>query len=204
MCVPFLIFCLFLYPKVVAENFGVFGETFSIDEPDFVEQIYAKLMELQKNGKLETAQNEIQKRIVTTLENPVAVDGIIHTETPRKFEFDPSIKVTIDLKDHNGKIFAKKGEYFNPLNLTKMTKIILFLDGDEESHIKWALSKQKERALCVILVKGSPLKLQKYFYQQIYFDQHGVLTSKLGIRQVPAMVQQEQGKKILTVTEEIP
>jgi conjugal transfer pilus assembly protein TraW len=188
----------------VAENFGVFGETFSVDEPDLIEQIHAKLMELQKKKKLQTIQNEIQKRVISNLKNPIAVQGIIHTEIPRTFEFDPTVKITIDLKDHNGKIFAKEGEYFNPLDQIKMTKIILFLDGDEESHIKWALSKQKNRTSCVILIKGSPLKLQKYFDQSIYFDQYGALTAKLGIRQVPAIVLQEQDKKVLTITEEMP
>jgi conjugal transfer pilus assembly protein TraW len=215
----FLIFSFFLYPKISAENLGVFGETFNIDEPDLMEQIHAKLTELQKNGKLENIQNEIQKRVVSILENPIAVKGIIHTEVPRTFEFDPTVKVTTDLKDHSGKIFAKKGEYFNPLDQIKMTKIILFLDGDDESHIKWALSKVLAPVVSpvvapqakvvapqakVILVKGSPIKLQKYFHQPIYFDQYGILTAKLGVRQVPAMVWQEQDKKVLTVTEEFP
>jgi conjugal transfer pilus assembly protein TraW len=193
---------LFLHQKILAENLGVFGETFRIDEPDFIDQIQAKLTELQKSGKLETAQNEIQKKIVSTLKHPAPVNGIIHTETPRKFKFDPTIKVTVDLKDHNGKIFAKKGEQFNPLDHIQMTKVILFFDGTEESHIKWALSKQKERTSCIILVKGSPLELQKRFGQSVYFDQYGILVSKLGIKQVPAMALQE--KKILTITEEKP
>ncbi|MDR2107640.1 MAG: type-F conjugative transfer system protein TraW [Holosporaceae bacterium] len=199
-----LILGLFLCPKVTAKNFVVWEETFSINEPDFMKQIYAKLGELQEKGKLEAARREIEKRIIRTLENPQPVQGIIHTETPRTFEFDPTVQVTRDLKDHNGRIFAKKGEYFNPLDRVKMTKAILFIDGDDDSHIKWAFSKQKEHALCLILVNGSPLKLQKHFNQSVYFDQYGILVSKLGIKQVPAMALQRRDEKVLTVTEEIP
>jgi conjugal transfer pilus assembly protein TraW len=110
------------------------------------------------------------------------------------------VQLTRDLEDHNGKIFAKKGERFNPLDRISMTRVILFFDGDEESHVKWAFSKQQNA--CLILVKGSPLELQKRFDQPVYFDQQGSLVSKLGIKQVPAMVRQEQ--KILIISEERP
>jgi conjugal transfer pilus assembly protein TraW len=195
-----LIFALFMHSQVSAKNFGVFGETFSIDEPDFIEQIQTKLGELQQNGKLEAAQSKIQKQVVETLKHPAPVNGIIHTETPRTFEFDPTVQLTRDLQDHNGRIFAKKGEHFNPLDYIQMTKVILFFDGDDENHLQWALSKPQPK--CLIPVKGSPLELQKRFGQPVYFDQRGTLISKLGIKQVPAMVQ--QNKRNLLITEEKP
>jgi conjugal transfer pilus assembly protein TraW len=196
----FLIFGLLLYPRISAKNLGVFGETFGIDEPDLREQIQAKLQELQQNGKLESAQTEIQQRVVTALKHPTSVSGLIHTETPRTFEFDPTVQLTLDLKDHNGRTFAKKGERFNPLDYIPMTKVILFFDGDEESHLKWALSKQQNA--CLVLVRGSPTELQKHFDRPVYFDQHGTLISKLGIKQVPTMVRQNQ--KVLIISEEKP
>ena len=52
---------------------------------------------------------------------------------------------------------------------------------------KFALKGQAK----IILVKGSPLKLQRKEKIWIYFDQGGILTSKLGITQVPALVVQE-------------
>ena len=64
---------------------------------------------------------------------------------------------------------------------------MLFIDGDDELQVKFALKGQAK----IILVKGSPLKLQRKEKIWIYFDQGGILTSKLGITQVPALVVQE-------------
>ena len=42
-----------------------------------------------------------------------------------------------------------------------------------------------------ILVAGSYLDLMKVWQLSVYFDQQGVLTTKFGITQVPALVSQE-------------
>ncbi|GHT93168.1 hypothetical protein FACS1894122_07980 [Alphaproteobacteria bacterium] len=53
----------------------------------------------------------------------------------------------------------------------------------------------------MILVKGSPLELQKRLHRDIYFDQQGILTSKFGIKHVPAIVFQKADEKFLTILE---
>jgi conjugal transfer pilus assembly protein TraW len=84
-----------------------------------------------------------------------------------------------------------------------MTKVLLFIDGDEKAHVRWTLDKIKnDPAAKVILVKGSPLKLQERLDRPIYFDQYGTLATKLGIKQVPAIAFQDKEKKVLTVKEE--
>ena len=51
-------------------------------------------------------------------------------------------------------------------------------------------------------MNGYPLKLQERLQRNIFFDQQGVLTRKLGIQQVPAIVFQKTGEKVLTIIEE--
>jgi conjugal transfer pilus assembly protein TraW len=189
-----------IFFSAMGKDLGNFGATFEIIEPNFLEQIYAQLNSLRDSKKLETAEKDIQKIMEEKIKNPRAVVGLQRTKISRIFQFDPTIEVTRDLKDHSGKVFAKKGERFNPLDHIQMTKVILFFDGDDENQIRWAISKPQSK--CLILVRGSPLELQKRFDQPIYFDQHGAITSKLGIKQVPAMARQE--KKFLVITEEKP
>ena len=55
----------------------------------------------------------------------------------------------------------------------------------------------------IILIAGSPLKLSEELGIPIYFDQYGLITKKLRIKQVPAMVFQETGNKVLTIREEV-
>jgi conjugal transfer pilus assembly protein TraW len=196
---------------VFAEDKGCFGEVFEIAEIDLIEEIQGKLLKLQQSGELETIQKKIQREVVKRIEEPTAVEGIIHTQKERTFEFDPTIEVTMDLKDHKGKIFAKKGDRYNPLDYISFTKPLLFIDGNEGSHIEWAkLKLSKQKYAKIILVSGNPLKLQELLGIPIYFDQYGLITKKLGIKQVPAIVfqgeyrSQETRKRMLTIKEEFP
>jgi conjugal transfer pilus assembly protein TraW len=177
----------------------------------------ARLFQMQQDGSLKAESNKIKEKILNNVKTPQAVTGIKHTEIERTFKYDPTIELTRDLADHKGQIFARKGDRFNPLDVIMLSKPLLFIDGDDETHIKWAISKIKDESIrghasCkIILVKGSPLELQASVAlgknRDIYFDQHGILTTKLGIQHVPAIVFQgaiedRASEKVLTIIEE--
>lgn len=183
---------------------GVYGELFEIEEKDLLEHVTSRLKKLEENGELKWIQDGIQKRIMKNIEEPRDIDGIIKTKEARVFEFDPTIEVTEDLKDRKGRIFAKKGDKYNALNYITYSKTLLFIDGNDEEQIEWAkLKLLKHKNVKIILVKGKPLKLQERLKRPIYFDQYGIITKRMGIKQAPARVWQEEGKKVLTVSEEL-
>lgn len=200
----FFISLLFLNNSIFAKDKGVYGELFEIAEKDLLEEVQEKFKTLEKSGKLFDHQKEIQKRITKSIREPEAISGIIHTKKARTFEFDPTIEVTLDLKDHKGKIFAKKGNKYNPCDHAKFSKTLIFLDGESEKHIAWLKKKTKDyKNVKIILIAGSPLKLYEELGIPIYFDQYGLITKKLGIKQVPALVFQEESKKVFTIREEV-
>lgn len=183
---------------------GVYGELFEIEEKDLLEHVTSRLKKLEENGELKWIQDGIQKRIMKNIEEPRDIDGIIKTKEARIFEFDPTIEVTENLKDQKGRIFAKKGDKYNALNYITYSKTLLFIDGNDEEQIEWAkLKLLKHKNVKIILVKGKPLKLQERLKRPIYFDQYGIITKRMGIKQAPARVWQEEGKKVLTVSEEL-
>jgi conjugal transfer pilus assembly protein TraW len=199
----FFLVLLFIWSSQ-AKNLGVFGETFEISEKDLLEHIFSRLKVLQEGGKLEEEQKKITERIEEMILHPQPISGITHTQERREYQFDPTITVTRDLSDHRGQVFAKKGEEFNPLDRINFSKPLLFIDGEDEKQVQWAISKIKGNPFSkLILVKGAPLDLEKRLNREIYFDQHGVLTAKLGIKHVPAIVFQKPGAKALTVVEEV-
>ena len=140
---------------------------------------------------------------------PNAVQCISYAETRREYVFDPSIIVTRNLFDHRGRIFAHKGDRFNPLDNVTM-RPLLFIDGENEKHVKWAVSKLSDSKIYrhdqgkIVLIKGSPLDLQKKLSREIYFDQFGLLSRKLKIKHVPAIVYQNRNDKVLTIVEDLP
>lgn len=193
-----------LFQITEAKDYGVFGEVFDIAERDLIEQIKEKLQNLERNGTLKDLQQKIQGEVIKNAKTPKPLTNIANTEHPRTFEFDPTIELTVDLKDHKGKVFAKKGTKYNPLETISFKKPLLFINGDDVKQVRWAMSKMDKFKLSKItLVKGSPLTLEERFGIPIYFDQYGTLTKRIGIKQVPAIVWQESGKKVLTVKEEL-
>lgn len=200
----FLSFVL-LIGNSFAEDKGVFGAVFEIVEDDIVELIQGKLKQLGETGELEPIKKKIQNDIVKGINEPSAIEGIIRTSNPRKFVFDPTIELNEDLKDNKGKVFAKAGSRYNPLDYISMTKPLIFIDGDDEDQVLWAKLKLiKYKYGKLILVSGKPLNLQERMKRDVYFDQYGKITTKLSIKQVPAIVYQEIGQKVLTVSEEMP
>ena len=190
-------------------DYGIIGNTFEILEEDFLEMIEKRLKKLEGDGNLQEHQQKIAKQAQEKIKRPKPVEGIQHTKELRSFTYDPSITVPYDLKDHQGKVFHKAGTKVNPLDFKSLSKPLLFIDGDDEVQVTWAMEHKEMKHNVmgqgaigqnsnsqIILTSGSPFELMEKFDRPIYFDQEGVLTKKLGIQQVPAKVTQ-QGKCLL-------
>ena len=179
--------------SISAKDFGIEGHTFPILEQDILKVIEKKLA----NIDIDKFNKEIQNKTKEYIERPKAVLGIKKAKERKVFYFDPSYKVPENIYDHNNNLLHASGKIINPLEHTALQNSMIFIDGDDEEHVELALniSKQKESKLKVILVKGSPLKVQRKHKIWIYFDQAGFITTKFGIKEVPALVEQE-GLKI--------
>ena len=181
-----------------AKDFGVQGHTFEIFEQDFLEVINARL----KAVDWDQFNQKIQDKTKDYVETPTAIKNITKAKESKEYFYDPTYVLTQDIRDHTGKLIHAKGTKVNPLEFTSLKEAMLFIDGDDESQVNFALEahKQKQEKLKIILVKGSPLKLQRQEKIWIYFDQGGVLTTKLDIKEIPALVGQDELElKISTV-----
>ena len=170
--------------EVQAKDFETLGHTFEIIEPDLFEVIQEKLQTLRANGTLLQHQKIIQSKTMAAVQKPKPVSGLLKTKQHRVFEYNPSIEVSEDLKDHEGRVFVKAGTTLNPLDFFTWSQKLVFIDGEDNVQLQWALKQTAK----IVLVKGSPLALTEQYQRPIYFDQNAVLTQKLGIRQIPAQV----------------
>ena len=135
------------------------------------------------------------------VERPKPVSGVKDNLLQRIHYHDPSYVVPEDIYDHKGNLLYKAGYKVNPLNQVPLREKLIFINGDNGEQVKYALKKRKEyQGLAkIILTKGTPLEIQRKEKVWMYFDQQGVLTTKLGIKAVPALV--EQSGLRLKVTE---
>ena len=188
-----LITVIVLASQAGAKDFGTFGHTYPIDEPDLLQDIQTKLMNLEESGMIQHHQNEIVEKTKASLANPPAVKGIVKATQHREYSIDPSIVVPYDLKDHEGRVFQRAGTRFTPLGSKPLQTKLVFIQGEDESQVKWVQEMffDHDIKVKVILVSGAPFELMKSWDKPVFFDQGGVITAKLEIKAVPAVVEQE-------------
>lgn len=182
--------------EVSAKDFGKYGVTREIKEEGVLAMIARKL----KAVDMEKEQKKMQKLAKERIENPVPVQGVTKTTFPRSFTFDPTYVLREDIILPSGELLYPRGAKVNPLEYMDLNREMIFIDASDKSQEKWLKTKieerrkkpdSKEEELVVILVRGSPLDLQEKIAMPVYFDQGGVITSKFGIKQVPATAIQE-------------
>ena len=188
---------------VLAKDFGTKGHIYRITEQPFLQMIDEKLRKVDIEKEREKMTSVVKDRV----ENPRAVEGLLPALNNRVFYFDPTYTLEEDAVLPCGKILHKAGTKVNPLEHTDLNRRLFFIDSRDGAQIKW-LRKQLENPLNneqntdtaliedrVILVGGSVLGLEKEVgkehKEKIYFDQNGELTSRFGIKAVPATAVQE-------------
>jgi conjugal transfer pilus assembly protein TraW len=180
-----------------AQHLGVIGPVYPIAEPSLLALIQSKLRELAADGGLERLQRESQARIRRQIEDPSPVAGISRTATARTFHFDPSIEVPYPISDADGRLIVAPGTRVNPLDVVSLSRPLFFFDARDAEQVERARRELAEHRgqVKLILTGGSYLDLMRRWKQTVYYDQQGLLTTRLGIRQVPARVTQD-GKRL--------
>lgn len=126
--------------------------------------------------------------------------GIGRAEKYRSRLFDPSVRLAADIRDNEGRVFARQGEVMNPLQYVPFNQTLYFINGDDPEQVSW-MKRQTPPTLesKIILVQGSIPEMEKALDSRIYFDQNGVLCQRLGIDQVPARVTAAKDGRFLKV-----
>ena len=182
-----------------AKDFGTRGHTYPIIEQPFLQMIDERLQKVDIKKEQEKMTAIVEDRVA----NPVAVADILPAKVARVFYFDPTYMLAEDAVLPCGKILHKAGTRVNPLEHMDLNRRLFFIDGSQQVQVKW-LTAQLASPLPermepvedrIILVGGSVFKLKAELgnrhEDKVYFDQHGELTTKFGIKASPAVAQQD-------------
>ena len=180
-------------PTASAQQLGVYGNVWEIREPDAIDALKGKLTAMEKNGELKRLWEGYRDQHVASIENPAPIRGISKATAAAVRTFDPSVVFGEDVTDpSSGKLLVKAGTKVNPLDYTPLTKALIFIDGRDPAQVAFAKSRSDaNRRDKVILVAGSFLELNRKWGRVTYFDQRGHLTTRFGIKRVPAVVSQK-------------
>jgi len=192
-----LIFLLSL--NVYAKDFGVQGHSFKIAEQSFLSMIDERLQKVDMKKEREKMIAIAKDRV----ENPQAVEQVNPATRAREFYYDPTYTLEQDAVLPCGKILHKAGTKVNPFEYMSLNRRLFFIDAREIAQIKWLKTKlnnplpeqQEPIQDRIILLGGSPFKLKEELGSEhsdkVYFDQGGLISSKLGIVASPAIAIQE-------------
>lgn len=181
-----------------AKDYGINGNTFKIIEQPFLQMIDERLQRVDIEKEKQKMETVAKERIY----NPMPVHSVTPAKESRTFYYDPTYTLDQDAILPCGKILHKAGTTVNPLQHMELGRRLIFIDARESKQIKWLknklieLEEEQQSSILnkVILVGGSPLKLEEDMKIDIYYDQGGVLTNKFGISHSPAVVMQEETK----------
>jgi len=176
-----------------AEDLGTIGPTYSITEPNLLDDLQRRLRAKQASGELDTLIAQARDRGEARVREPPAVVGLVTTRTPRTFYFDPTFTLDRNVLDAQGHLLFAAGTRKNPLDVVSLSSHLLFFDGRDPRQRDQAqrLIARYGGRIKPILVAGSYLDLMQAWRRPVYFDQWGRLTRRFGITRIPALVSQD-------------
>lgn len=172
-------------------DLGRFGKTWPVIEPDLLSTIAARLGAAQGSGALDRLNRAFAARAEARVMNPAPVAGLTPASKGRSWTYDPAMMLSSDIRDMKGTLIAARGTRINPLDLVKLPRTLLFVDGTSERQIAWAQGQGDDAHVSIILVAGSPIAHMRALRRRVWFDQGGVLTARFGISHTPAQVYQQ-------------
>lgn len=176
-----------------AVHLGTVGPTYPIAEPHLLDDIERRLRDKERSGELARLAEAARQRGQASVREPMPVDGLRTTAQPRSFFVDPSLTLDRPIVDAQGTLLFPAGLRANPLEVVSLSKHLLFFDARDPRQVRHALSLRQhyQGRVKPILTGGSYLELMKAWRAPVFYDQSGLLTRRLGIRQVPALVSQD-------------
>ena len=175
-----------------AKDLGTWGNVFEPAEQDMLVFIQDRLQAIEQSGEMERLKNEAIDRVKRNAVRPTPVAGLTPAVKYRSFSYDPTFTVKETISDMKGNVIARKGDQVNPFDKVPFSQTLYFIDGDNPDELAWV---KKEIAgatdFKVILVKGNIRETSEALDERVYFDQAGVITSKLGFEYTPARVSRD-------------
>lgn len=192
---------LFMFSlSAVAKDLGTWGELYPIAEQDMLTTINTRLQAMQDSGELDIQQEAYKKQIIEKSLRPDPVEGLTIARENRTHYINPSITVAEDMADHQGRVFAHKGDVVNPLDTVPFNQTLYFIDGDNPAHLTWMKAQKPATTVYrVILVNGDIREATNVLGERIFFDQKGTMSRRFELTAVPARVTLGEDKRTLRV-----
>lgn len=178
-------------------DLGKFGTVFPISEPDLVEEMKRRVLNIDWAAQKENAKKRYWHN-TSFVDLPTAA-------TTSAFTFDPSIIMQRDMRSADGTVLVKAGQKINPLDTVPLTKTYVVIDGTQKSHLAVAKAikakaVKENRVVRFITTRvdrengwNSLVDIENAVGDKVYLLQKD-LAERFRLRAVPAMVEAKGNK----------
>lgn len=177
--------------ELTMKDYGVRGHLFNIAEDSLLNEIIGKLKDAEADGTLDKLQAKFVSKVKEKVLRPAPVQNITKAVKDRSWTYDPTYTQEETIIDDKGKVIVAAGTTVNALDKLIWGEPLIFIDGDDQSQVKWALEKPGK----IVLTSGAPLELTKLIKRSVFFDQGGILCHRFKIESIPAVIEQD-GKRL--------
>ena len=163
------------------EDFGKYGNTFSIGEESISTIIASKQKEIEGLVKKKA---EERRKTVTLL---TRYDGKFgKAQELRVYYVDPSVILTEDIIAPDGRVLFAKGSVYSPADYLNLGRYVI-IDGKDPKQVEFALKGDFKK---IILLSGDLAALNKRHQTRFYLANDTII-NKLEIEKVPAVIEKE-------------
>lgn len=167
------------------EDHGKLGNTYEIVEEDLMKVIVAKQPIIEE--KLRQRIKTVKKEMYVLKKHDGKYEKAVKD---RVYYVDPSIVLTEDINDHEGKMLFPKGSKFNPTDHVHLGRYIV-IDGNDPEQIQMAMDGVYRK---IMIISGDLAKLTTRHRKRFWFVPDDIL-KRFQIRRVPVIFEQE-GKHV--------
>lgn len=199
---PSTLLFLLMIGSAQAEHLGTHGRVFQISEPDMIAVIKARIQAKIDSGEFDRLKAKAQEEARESILNPATTADTPLTATEsRVYWHDPTIRVSEAIKAPDGQVIVPAGTVINPLDYAPFTSKWIFIDGRDKKQTDWAKTQLTDESVRPIFVAGKWMDFWKEWQHRTFFDMKNVLVKKLGIRNVPAVVTQDDDLRRIRIEE---
>ena len=190
-----------------AEELGRVAQTYPLDQ-DARSVIKEILNKKERDGELDRFWRDYREKTLSAIREPKSL-GLSVDLRERSQLFDLKFVLPNDFRDTAGQVIVKQGTVIKPLERSPLKWSYIFIDGEDEKQVQYAVKKTQQMPLKIILTAGSPLALRERFKERswmggktipFYFDQRSAIIKSLNtyygieISSVPVLLSQEGSK----------
>ena len=173
---------------VSAKNLGAVGTTYTIAEPDIVEEIRAKV-DHEKLAKFMEEQRQQYK--------PKDIYALPTASADRTFFVDMTYTLDHDIPDENGEIMYKRGLTWNPLDYVSPHNLLV-INGEDEKQVEWFEKSPyyKNLQIKLLLSAGFAAPLVKQLNRPVFYLTKPIV-ERLKLSAAPCVITQQEKKMVV-------